>query len=151
MATVGGPSAPSHVGSHPAVTRVSGRVESLIATGRLRPGDRLAPKRKLALHVGVSRPTIRTGLPSAMSDEVAALFASVEAPRGLLLHDVRFHRSFAAASGNPVLGALVELVSALVYDRRRLTVERAKDLEESAEMPRRIYGAIRQKDSAGAR
>ena len=43
--------------------------------------------------------------------------------RGL---DVRFHREVAASSGNPVLVALVELVSALVYDRRRLTIEQAR-------------------------
>jgi GntR family transcriptional repressor for pyruvate dehydrogenase complex len=57
----------------------------------------------------------------------------------------------AVGSGNPVLGALVELVSVLVYDRRRLTIERAQDLKESAEMHRRIYAAIRQKDADRAR
>ena len=57
----------------------------------------------------------------------------------------------AAASANPVLAALVELVSVLVYDRRRLTIERARDLKESAEMHRRIYLAIREKDAHLAR
>jgi GntR family transcriptional repressor for pyruvate dehydrogenase complex len=45
----------------------------------------------------------------------------------------------------------VELVSVLVYDRRRLTIERAKDLKESAEMHRRIYAAIGQRDAKEAR
>jgi GntR family transcriptional regulator, transcriptional repressor for pyruvate dehydrogenase complex len=67
------------------------------------------------------------------------------------MHDVRFHRAVAASTGNPELGALVELVSVLVYDRRRLTIERAQDLKESAEMHRRIYGAIRQKGREKAR
>ncbi len=37
------------------------------------------------------------------------------------------------------------------YERRRLTVERARDLKESAEMHRRIYSAIRDHDSDRAR
>jgi GntR family transcriptional repressor for pyruvate dehydrogenase complex len=88
---------------------------------------------------------------AAMADEVTGLFDSLEAPQAFLLHDVRFHRAVAIASGNPVLGALVELVSVLVYDRRRSTVERARDLKESAEMHQRIYTAIRQRDAARAR
>jgi GntR family transcriptional repressor for pyruvate dehydrogenase complex len=43
------------------------------------------------------------------------------------------------------------MVSALVYERRRRTVERARDLRESAEMHRRIYAAIRDKDPERAR
>jgi GntR family transcriptional repressor for pyruvate dehydrogenase complex len=88
---------------------------------------------------------------AAIGDEVAGLFASLDAPQSFLLHDVLFHRAVAVASGNPVLGALVELVSVLVYDRRRLTIERAQDLKESAEMHRRIYAAIRDKDTGLAR
>jgi GntR family transcriptional repressor for pyruvate dehydrogenase complex len=80
---------------------------------------------------------------AAMAEEVTGMFASLQDPQAFLLHDVRFHRAIATASGNPVLAALVEMVSALVYERRRLTVERARDLKESAEMHRRIYGAIR--------
>jgi hypothetical protein len=50
-----------------------------------------------------------------------------------------------------VLAALVELVSVLVYDRRRLTIEGARDLKEAAEMHRRIHVAIREKDAPLAR
>ena len=39
----------------------------------------------------------------------------------------------------------------MVYERRRLTVERARDLKESADMHRRIYAAIRDHDSERAR
>jgi GntR family transcriptional repressor for pyruvate dehydrogenase complex len=83
---------------------------------------------------------------AAMAAEVKGLFASLEAPQAFLMHDVRFHRAVAAASRNPVLQALVELVSAQFYERRRLTIERARDLKESAEMHRRIYEAIRKGD-----
>jgi GntR family transcriptional repressor for pyruvate dehydrogenase complex len=79
------------------------------------------------------------------------MFATLSEPQTFLVHDVRFHRAVAAAAGNPVLLALVEMVSSLVYEQRRMTVERASDLKESAEMHRRIYQAIRDKDPERAR
>src|SRR5437763_9900699 len=88
---------------------------------------------------------------ATMSEEVTGMFASLNEPQTYLLHDVRFHRAVAAASGNPVLLALVEMVSSLVYEQRRLTVEHALDLKESAEMHRRIYQAIRDRDAERAR
>jgi GntR family transcriptional repressor for pyruvate dehydrogenase complex len=88
---------------------------------------------------------------AAMSEEVTGMFAALDDPQVFLLHDVRFHRAVAAGSSNPVLAALVEMVSALVYERRRLTVERATDLKESAEMHRRIYNAVRDRDPERAR
>jgi len=203
----------------PAAQRVVSHIESLIVSGRLRPGDRLPPERELAQQIGVSRPTLRTGLRwlaasgilqsrhgsgtyitdgpprlatgplsimaalhgftrdemfearrvlevgaaglaaeraageeiAAMADEVAGMFAYVEEPQPFLWHDVRFHRAVAAASHNPVLAALVEMVSTLVYERRKLTVERATDLRESAEMHRRVYDAVRDRDADRAR
>jgi GntR family transcriptional regulator, transcriptional repressor for pyruvate dehydrogenase complex len=193
--------------------RVVIHIEQLIQSGQLKPGDRLPAERELARQVGVSRPSVRSGLHSLaalgivesrhgtgsfitsgpprlssgplsllaalhgftrdemfearrvlevgaaglaaerangeeralMAEEVAGMFASLEDPQAFLVHDVRFHRSVALSSHNHVLAALVEMVSALVYERRRLTVKRAKDLKESAEMHRRIYMAIRDK------
>jgi GntR family transcriptional repressor for pyruvate dehydrogenase complex len=86
-----------------------------------------------------------------MSEEVAGMFASLQEPQAFLVHDVRFHRAIAVASHSPVLAALVELVSTMNYERRRLTVERARDLKESAEMHRHIYSAIRDHDGDRAR
>jgi len=60
-----------------------------------------------------------------------------------LVHDVAFHRAVAAASGNPTLATLVEMVSAILYARRRDTIERAHDFNEALELHRRIYRAIR--------
>ena len=88
---------------------------------------------------------------AAISEEVAGMFASLADPHAFLLHDVRFHRAVAAASHNPVLAALVEMVSAFVYERRRLTVERSRDLKEAAEMHRRLYAAVRERDPDRAR
>lgn len=194
-------------------------LERLIVSGQLKPGDRLPAERELARQVGVSRPTVRSGLRSlaalgvvesrhgagtfitagppklstgplslmaalhgftrdemfegrrvlemgaaglaaeratgenlaSMAEEVTGMFASLQDPQAFLLHDVRFHRAVAVGSHNAVLGALVEMVSALVYERRRLTVERARDLKESADMHRRIYAAIRDRDPDRAR
>jgi GntR family transcriptional repressor for pyruvate dehydrogenase complex len=88
---------------------------------------------------------------AAMAEEVTGMFASLGDPHAFLVHDVRFHRCLAAASKNPVLAALVEMISELVYEKRRLTVERSRDLKEAAEMHRRIYSAVRDHDAARAR
>ncbi len=90
---------------------------------------------------------------ATMAEEVANLFASLEAPQVFLVHDIRFHRAVAAASGNPIVASLVEMVSTLYYERRRRTAERAfaRDLRDAAEAHRRIYQAIRAHDAEAAR
>jgi GntR family transcriptional repressor for pyruvate dehydrogenase complex len=196
-------------------------VRSLVERGELRPGDRLPAERALATRIGVSRPTVRSGLralaamgvvqsrhgsgtfipngpPSlgtealsflaalhgftreemyearrilevgasglaaeratpdqiaTLAEEVTGMFASMQDPRIFLVHDINFHRAVAAASGNPIIGSLVEMVSALYYELRRDTAERAsdRDLRDAAEMHRRIYQAIRTHDVDTAR
>lgn len=106
------------------------------------------------LEVGAAGLAAEQGLPdklAPMAEEVTGMFANLTEPQIFLVHDVHFHRSVAAAGGNPVLMALVEMVSSLVYEQRRLTVEHALDLKESAEMHRRIYQAIRDRDPERAR
>lgn len=88
---------------------------------------------------------------TALAEEVADIFASIDSPTEFLIHDVTFHRILAQASGNPILAALMETITSAMYDKRRRTVERSIDLRESAEMHRKIYRAIRAQDSAGAR
>jgi GntR family transcriptional regulator, transcriptional repressor for pyruvate dehydrogenase complex len=90
---------------------------------------------------------------ATLADEVANLFAALDDPLRFLVHDITFHRSVAAASGNPIIGALVEMVSALYYERRRETAKQAsdRDLKEAAELHRRIYQAIRARDTEAAR
>ena len=80
---------------------------------------------------------------AALAEEVAEMFASLNAPGEYLIHDVLFHRIIAQASGNPILAAIMETVTSSMYDKRRKTVERATDLRESAQMHREIYRAIR--------
>ncbi|HEX7485042.1 MAG TPA: FadR/GntR family transcriptional regulator [Vicinamibacterales bacterium] len=89
---------------------------------------------------------------ATLAEEVANLFASMDDPQKFLLHDIDFHRAVAAASGNPIVGTLVEMVSELYYGRRRETAARAteQNLRDSSEMHRRIYQAIRGGDAGGA-
>jgi GntR family transcriptional repressor for pyruvate dehydrogenase complex len=196
-------------------------VRTQIEQGALRPGDRLPAERDLAVHIGVSRPTVRAGLRAlaaigvvqarhgsgtyipdgppalgtdalsflaalhgftrdemyearrilevgaaglaaeratpeqiaSLAEEVASMFASMHDPQLFLVHDINFHRTLAAASGNPIVASLVEMVSALYYERRRETAVHAseRDHRDAAEMHRRIYQAIRTHDGESAR
>jgi GntR family transcriptional repressor for pyruvate dehydrogenase complex len=115
--------------------------------------DQIFEARKI-LEVGAAGLAAELGLNdrlAPMAEEVTGMFANISEPQTFLLHDIRFHRAVAGAAGNPVLLALVEMVSSLVWEQRRLTVERAHDLKESAEMHRRIYQAIRDRDPERAR
>jgi GntR family transcriptional repressor for pyruvate dehydrogenase complex len=202
-----------------ALDRVAEHVRRLIETGDLHPGDRLPPERELARALGVSRPTVRSGLKTlvamgvvhsrrgagtfiadgppdlgrehlgllaalhgftpdemfearlvlevgvaglaaehapaehlaAMAEELTEMFAAMADPQAFLVHDVRFHQALAAGCGNRVLAALVEMVAAQFYEQRRLTVGRARDLRDSAEMHRRIFRAVRMGQPESAR
>jgi GntR family transcriptional repressor for pyruvate dehydrogenase complex len=85
--------------------------------------------------------------------EVLNLFASMGDPHRFLVHDIGFHRAVAAASGNPIVASLVEMVSALYYESRRASAAKARsrDLRAAAEMHRRIFHAIRARDAEAAR
>jgi len=86
---------------------------------------------------------------AAIAEEVASLFASIDDPQEFLVHDIRFHRAVAVASGNHIIASLVEMVSALYYEQRRDTAARATDrnLRDAADLHRGIYQAIRKHDS----
>ena len=80
---------------------------------------------------------------AALAEELAEMHATIDDPAQYLIHDVRFHRTIAAASGNPILAALMETVSTALYDERRKTAEQARDRKNSLEAHREIYRAIR--------
>ena len=90
---------------------------------------------------------------ATLADEVAGLFANRDNPIQFLVHDINFHRAVADAARNAIVGALVGMVSALYYERRRETAARASDsdLRDAAEAHRRIYQAIRARDGEAAR
>ena len=195
------------------------QVRELITRGELRPGDRLPSERDLAKRLGISRPSLRTGLrflaalgvlqsrrgagtfiadgPPALdseplnlmaalhgftpdemfearrvldvglaglaaerateeqlatlAEEVAEMYASIDDPGEYLIHDLRFHRAVAAASCNPILTALMEMVTAGIYEGRRAKVNAAADVKASAGLHRKVYKAIRARNAADAR
>jgi GntR family transcriptional repressor for pyruvate dehydrogenase complex len=88
---------------------------------------------------------------ASMAEELAGMFASLDEPEQYLVHDMRFHQTVAAASGNRILTALMNMVAAVLFDERLKTVRRAHDLKESADMHRRIYRAIRDRSPDAAR
>ncbi len=79
------------------------------------------------------------------------MYASLDDTQAFLIHDIRFHRAVATASGNPILASLVEMVSALFYEHRRKTAQHGRDLKDAAQMHRVIYHAIRARDAKRAR
>lgn len=90
---------------------------------------------------------------ATLAEEVAGLFANRDNAQLFFVHDINFHRAVADAAGNPIVATLVGMVSAMYYERRKATVERAadSDLRDAAEAHRRIYQAIRARDAAAAR
>ena len=207
-------------GGHSQLTmQVVDHVRDLIASGELKPGDRLPPERELARKLKISRSSLRAGIgflaamgvlksrhgagtfvssgPPALdsssltvlgalhgflpwqmfearlvleanvaglaaeratgehiaelAEEVAEMYASMDDPQEYLIHDVRFHRTISRAAGNPILAAIMETISASLYDARRMTVDNSLDLKESAEMHREIYRAIRSRNPVAAK
>jgi GntR family transcriptional repressor for pyruvate dehydrogenase complex len=88
---------------------------------------------------------------ATMADEVAEMFASLEKPEQYLVHDMRFHQIVAAASGNRILTALMNMVATVLFENRSKTVKFALDLKDSAEQHRLIYKAIREHNIEEAR
>lgn len=118
-------------------------------------GDNVHEVRRI-LEVGAAGLAAERATPeqlATLADEVTGLFASLNDRQVFLVHDINFHRGVAAASGNPIVASLVEMVSALYYERRRTTAERAadRDLRDAAEAHRRIYQAVRARDIERAR
>jgi GntR family transcriptional regulator, transcriptional repressor for pyruvate dehydrogenase complex len=88
---------------------------------------------------------------ATMSEEIAGMYASLDDPEQFLVHDMRFHQTVAASSGNRILTSLMNMVATILFDVRSKTVKRATDLKESAEMHRQIYRTIREHNPEAAR
>jgi len=88
---------------------------------------------------------------TVLAEELAEMYATIDDPAEYLIHDVRFHRTIAQASGNPILAAVMETISTALYEERRQTAERAKDRKSSLEAHREIYRAIRTGNPVEAR
>ncbi|MBC7900807.1 MAG: FadR family transcriptional regulator, partial [Saprospiraceae bacterium] len=86
-----------------------------------------------------------------MAEEITGMYASLDEPAQYLVHDMQFHQTVAAASNNRILTSLMNMVAAILFDRRSKTVKRARDLKESAEQHHNIYRAMRERDGEAAR
>src|ERR1044072_523369 len=100
---------------------------------------------------GLAAERATSDLLATMAEEVAEMFASLDDPEQFLIHDVRFHQTVAAASGNRILTSLMNMVATILFETRIKTIKRAKDLKESAEMHRQVYPAIRERNPEAAR
>ena len=77
---------------------------------------------------------------------------SVNDPVAFMRHDMRFHRAVAAASGNPILASLVEMVSSLFFEEHRRAPAGGRDqLRDTAITHRNIYHTVRARDAERAR
>ncbi|MBZ5510965.1 MAG: FadR family transcriptional regulator [Acidobacteriia bacterium] len=108
------------------------------------------------LEVGAAGLAAQRARPEAIAkiaDEVSNLFAAIDEKELFLVHDMSFHRAVAAASENPIVASLVEMVSTLFYERRKQTARLATDtnLRDAAQMHRLVYQAIRAHDPEAAR
>lgn len=88
---------------------------------------------------------------AALAEELAEMFATLDEPEEYLVHDMRFHQTIAAASGNRIITTLMNMVVSILFDVRSKTVYRAHDLKESADMHRLIFRAIREGKTEAAR
>jgi GntR family transcriptional repressor for pyruvate dehydrogenase complex len=85
-----------------------------------------------------------------LGEQVARLAGAEITPEQLGVHDIRFHKMVALASGNPILSAMIEGVTAS-DDAKDQSWEQSLDFAEEAEMHNRIYLAIRSRDPERAR
>ena len=86
-----------------------------------------------------------------LAEEISGMYSALDRPEQYLVHDMQFHQTIAAASGNRILTALMNMVAAILFDYRSKTVKRATDLKDSAEQHHNIYRAIREHDPEAAR
>jgi GntR family transcriptional repressor for pyruvate dehydrogenase complex len=84
---------------------------------------------------------------ATISDAVTGMFASTSDSLAFLAYDAQFHRAVAAASHNPILASIVEMVAGMFFETRRSTVLQGRDLQPVAEIHRLIYQAIRVHDA----
>ena len=88
---------------------------------------------------------------AALAEAVTEMYVSLQSPEQFLTHDAEFHRALGAAAGNNTLATLMEMVTALISERQHEIVGTEQSLRRSVEMHRKIYEAIRTRNSDAAR
>lgn len=87
---------------------------------------------------------------TSMADEVTEMFASIDHPESFRYHNRCFHHAVATSSGNPVLAALLGLISSLTFEQELSASGQPCALHEMAGVYRRIYLAVRAHDAESA-
>ena len=108
---------------------------------------------RLALEMsiaGMAAKRVTSEQMTTLAEEIAGMYASLTDPEQYLVPDMRFHQIVAAASGNRILTALMNMVATILFEYRSKTVKRATDLKESAEQHHNIYRALRDHDPEAA-
>ena len=108
---------------------------------------------RLALEMsiaGLAAKRVTSEQMTQLAEEIAGMYASLDEPEQYLVHDMRFHQIVAAASGNRIMTALMNMVATILFEYRSKTVKRATDLKQSAEQHHNIYRALRDRNSESA-
>lgn len=86
-----------------------------------------------------------------LAEEIANMYAAIDDPETFLMHDMRFHRFIAHASGSPILAALMETVTTTFCEERRMAAESAQNKRIVMKEHQAIYRAIRAGNPSEAR
>ncbi len=86
-----------------------------------------------------------------LAEQTVEMFAALDDPREFAKHYLYFHRIIARAAGNAVLYALLETITASLFDGRSPTMESVEDRRESAAIHSEIYKAIRSRNPSQAK
>ena len=195
------------------------RIKVMMGRGKLKPGSKLPPERKLASQLGVGRPALRQALKAlstlgiiesrvgqgtfvsqstsgmltapidfmvllnavtlrelfevrkAVEVELAGLAAerateedrlliesvlksqkeNLDNPEAFMKEDLRFHSVLAGAVGNVLFTAILEGLSYLMLESRRMLLENEKDVSNSYDDHQNVFREICERDRAGAR
>ena len=100
--------------------------------------------------VGLAAERSTTKHLAELAEEVAEMYATLSDPGRYSIHDVRFHRTIARAAGNVILDALLETLTANVYDSKPLRARSPRNLRQVAEVHREIYRVIRSRNPSRA-
>lgn len=84
---------------------------------------------------------------AALSGAINGMSASIGNPLRFLDYDLIFHKAVARASGNEILASIVEMVSRRFFEARRSTLPADRSLPLLVETHRKIYQAIRDRNS----
>ena len=85
-----------------------------------------------------------------MRDALGAMKDSVGVPVQWIRHEMRFHECIVQAARNEVITTVMEMLSRMLMDSRRETVQLLTNYEDSYQSHHMIYAEIERRDTVGA-